>query len=356
MPTDHEFAQLKSQLETQDSRIDNLVARLVGAESVAANHGVEHNDRGRDPIVGAQVAGHSHKIEQTPVFKAAAVSQRVAQQAEQIITLPSGITQGDLIFIFFGANPTVSSIDWNGFTSLTKIGNDFHIGYKIADGSEGATHTIQSSTGTRMAAVTYVIGNSSADIVPDFITDTSDDDPPSLTVNSKKNYLWIAAIEHTDLSNTGPNQYEDYTRAYNLASAQRSRVGVAHRTIATLTEDPPTFNGAGGNANTITIAVHPVSTVEFGMTVGQHVVIGNATPHHADIHDYDIHTGGVPFAEVEYDDAGSDPLIDGTVSDGAENSAARKDHVHPRHHVTARPYTYSITFGWDPQSPQVFAP
>ena len=26
------------------------------------------------------------------------------------------------------------------------------------------------------------------------------------------------------------------------------------------------------------------------------------------------------------------------------------------HHVTSRPYTYSITFGWDPQSPQVFAP
>ena len=26
------------------------------------------------------------------------------------------------------------------------------------------------------------------------------------------------------------------------------------------------------------------------------------------------------------------------------------------HHVTSRPYTYSITFGWDSQSPQVFAP
>ena len=47
-------------------------------------------------------------------------------------------------------------------------------------------------------------------------------------------------------------------------------------------------------------------------------------------HDYDVHTGGVPFAEVEYDDATSDPLpADSTAAaDGTEGSAARKDHRH----------------------------
>ena len=55
---------------------------------------------------------------------------------------------------------------------------------------------------------------------------------------------------------------------------------------------------------------------------------------HSEAHDYDIHSGGVPFAELEYDDATSDPLIDAdAASDGAENSAARKDHVHPKHHT-----------------------
>ena len=74
--SEHEFTQLKDQLEAQDSRIDNLVSRLVGAESVAAHHGVEHNDRGDDPIVWAQVAGHSHKIERTPVVQADSLPPR----------------------------------------------------------------------------------------------------------------------------------------------------------------------------------------------------------------------------------------------------------------------------------------
>ncbi len=55
--------------------------------------------------------------------------------------------------------------------------------------------------------------------------------------------------------------------------------------------------------------------------------------HHVEVHDYDTHDGGVPFAEVEFDDATSDPLIDGSAADGVENSAARKDHVHPLHHA-----------------------
>ncbi|KKK61579.1 hypothetical protein LCGC14_3012930, partial [marine sediment metagenome] len=51
-------------------------------------------------------------------------------------------------------------------------------------------------------------------------------------------------------------------------------------------------------------------------------------------HDYDVHAGGVPYAELEYDDATSDPLIDAdAASDGTETSAARKDHVHPKHHA-----------------------
>lgn len=95
-------------------------------------------------------------------------------------------------------------------------------------------------------------------------------------------------------------------------------------------------------------------------------------------------------AHLLFDDATSDPLIDSdSASDGSEGSPSRKDHVHPKHHATShtvpshsdspsgelgntwasptvdathsgsahvRPYTYSITFGWDPQSPQVFAP
>ena len=46
--------------------------------------------------------------------------------------------------------------------------------------------------------------------------------------------------------------------------------------------------------------------------------------------------GVVVVGDVAFDDATSDPLIDAdAASDGAENSVARKDHVHPKHHVQA---------------------
>jgi hypothetical protein len=42
--------------------------------------------------------------------------------------------------------------------------------------------------------------------------------------------------------------------------------------------------------------------------------------------------GVVAVGDVAFDDATSNPLIDGTAADGSENSIARKDHVHPNHH------------------------
>lgn len=59
-----------------------------------------------------------------------------------------------------------------------------------------------------------------------------------------------------------------------------------------------------------------------------------AMPGFGTAHDYDTHSGGVPFAELEYDDATSDPLQDADAADdGTEDSAARKDHVHIKHHA-----------------------
>ena len=164
--------------------------------------------------------------------------------------------------------------------------------------------------------------------------------------------------------------------------------------------------GAPNNANYLVGTAHAGLTAEIvvGTTPGGELGNTWASPtvdathsgsahhsnasDHAESHDYDTHLGGVPYAEVEYDDATSDPLIDAdSAADGIENSAARKDHAHPKHHVkytdseavaaanvqdsvshdilgdvstsdhhvTSRPYTYSITFGWDPQSPQVFS-
>lgn len=75
--------------------------------------------------------------------------------------------------------------------------------------------------------------------------------------------------------------------------------------------------------------------IELSRGNGDHSNLSGVTSdqHHAQSHDYDTHTGGVPVADIEYDDATSDPLIDGSAADGTEGSPARKDHVHPLHHA-----------------------
>lgn len=107
--------------------------------------------------------------------------------------------------------------------------------------------------------------------------------------------------------------------------------------VLTPTEHTAIGNGAPHHAESHSHASHSgigASDHHTAYVAADHTAVGDAAPHHAEAHDYDIHSGGVPYAELEYDDATSNPLIDGeAAADGVENSAARKDHVHPKHHV-----------------------
>jgi hypothetical protein len=58
--------------------------------------------------------------------------------------------------------------------------------------------------------------------------------------------------------------------------------------------------------------------------------------------------GLVAVGDVAFDDGTSDPLIDGAAAaDGTENSVARKDHVHPRHHVAPTHSVHQYVFAPD---------
>ena len=79
--------------------------------------------------------------------------------------------------------------------------------------------------------------------------------------------------------------------------------------------------------------------------------------------DADLTTKGViELATIDETDTGTDATRAVTPAghkDSTHSLVASETHGSPSantHHATSRPYTYSITFGWDPQSPQVFAP
>jgi hypothetical protein len=131
----------------------------------------------------------------------------------------------------------------------------------------------------------------------------------------------IGATEHEEITSgdlhpqyADPQQPEEITGSWALLSGGR---------IGPVAGDPPegevivqvkTTTGAPTHSatrgvfcvNTVDLAVYV--TLVSGTTWTQ---IAKYTDLHAESHDYDSHTGGVPYGDVEYDDATSDPLIDG---------------------------------------------
>ena len=77
------------------------------------------------------------------------------------------------------------------------------------------------------------------------------------------------------------------------------------------------------------------SAQDFGATGIKADVVAESTPAAGvTIDSVLLKDGVVTVGDVAFDDATSDPLIDAdAASDGVENSVARKDHAHPKHHA-----------------------
>ena len=119
---------------------------------------------------------------------------------------------------------------------------------------------------------------------------------------------WGARAKHENLPDVTPNQ---------------------HHSVVTLDADAAGFLTITGQE--LGLELQAANSVAAGPVSGAPAVPTFRALVAADVpaHDYDIHTGGVPFAELEYDDATSDPVdVTATASDGNEDSAARKNHGH----------------------------
>ncbi len=129
-----------------------------------------------------------------------------------------------------------------------------------------------------------------------------------------------------------PDHFECSIVGCSTDSSSPLVVGTFHDSVFGPNTHPDFDINITGGARNLYIGTKATLTGETG------TVKSTDDTHAPAAHDYDIHTGGVPFAEVEYDDATSDPLpVDSTVTaDGVEASAARKDH---RHFATAATVT-----------------
>lgn len=212
----------------------------------------------------------------------ASTSNTQASNTSHTINLPSGITAGDLLLVFFATPTTPTSITYpTGWVKLfdSAMGTPtLSAAFRIANGGEAATITVTTGEAVASTHQSYRITNYSGQPIAR-ITVTSaastNPDPPSLTpqwgaVNSLYFALCCDSVSVTGYPTNYSSGVVNGSTPY-LASAQRQ--------LSVASENPGTFTAASGAwaANTICVEVLQTSSVSGYPTVVNSATSTNAS-------------------------------------------------------------------------------
>lgn len=193
-----------------------------------------------------------------PIVQATANSS-TGSVTSHAVTMPSGITAGDILVAFFVCSGGVTISSHSGWTLEANVlsrasTNRLLIVSKVAAGSD--TLTVVTSSGTQAAHAVYRIKSDSADVeVTTFssTTATANPNPPSLTpTGGSDDYLWIAAVASGGVTvsayptNYSSNQVTNAAGAYTIGAATYNKTGTS--------EDPGTFT-ISSSADTVAATV-----------------------------------------------------------------------------------------------------
>jgi len=213
-----------------------------------------------------------------PTVDATNTSIHDSDVTSHTVSLPAGISSGDLLIVIFAvdANPGVT---WpGGWTEIAEVLQEAQVtlavAYRQADGGEGATIIVTSGTAQMSAHTTYKISGheNPATQAPELSTGANgfgvNPDPDSLSpTGGSKDYLWLAVHAHDGTRSTDafPTNYTNgiSTQGVNGGSAG---AGSAERQLTAAAEDPGAFTiSASEQWAAATVAVHPVGA--GGVTV-----------------------------------------------------------------------------------------
>jgi len=183
------------------------------------------------------------------------------------VNLPANISAGDLLIVFFScdANETVTWPTGDGWASIfhQTNANTLDIGYKIADGTEGATITVTTGSAEQSAHISYRITGNHRYLAPEVSTgatgNSTSPNPDSLTpTGGAKDYLWIAVEGNADgdVASAYPSNYTNgQTNAVGTTAG--ANIAVARRELNASSEDPVAFTIPLNKWVACTVAVHP---------------------------------------------------------------------------------------------------
>lgn len=186
------------------------------------------------------------------------------------VTMPAGVTVGDVLLVFFRTANTVAHthsapVGWNlvGVEQYTE--GRLSVYTKVADGTEGASITMTTSATRRSAWVTHRISGAHGDVSGTFVGSALSSDPPDHTPawGSAKN-LWFAVASGNASDWAFTVQPTDFINLIEIGStasalATRCRIASSNQNLEAVNLNPGVYTSTGGSAFvSATIAVRPV--------------------------------------------------------------------------------------------------
>lgn len=202
-------------------------------------------------------------------------------QTNHVVNLPSGISSGDLLLVFFGmafpdSNGRTYPGGWTEFAWAEQAGGadaGLSVAWRKATGTEGSTITVTTDLGTRSAHVAFRITGhedpttQAPQSATDIGTNSNTDSPNLAPTGGAKDYLWFSAggRTHDDVSViSAPTNYGNVLEASGGTGSGGILTHTARRELNASSEDPGAWSGGDVLAEwaSVTIAVHPQSGTE----------------------------------------------------------------------------------------------
>ncbi len=199
------------------------------------------------------------KASNFPTIAATVETSGLLLAGSRTITLPSGISNGDLCLVFTrGITTDLASIPAGWTSGYFRLGpggaTSGRCIWRKCDGSEGTSLSVTitgAGTGVRCVAVRIAGSSGSPEFASTTVASAISVDPPNLspTFGSRKT-LWFAAyVMSTYVSGYPPTNYTDVISNATLS------LRVASRNLQAASEDPPAITQALGDYVAGTVAI-----------------------------------------------------------------------------------------------------
>lgn len=203
------------------------------------------------------------------------------------VLLPGSIQAGDLLIAMFGTDGTPTVTFPGGWTTIFSQSNGFNklvVAYRFADGSEGGSISVTTSSSEGSAHTVYQVRNHDSGNPPEVaaVSDGSSTNPNPGSLSPSggaKDYLWLAVQANDDGTRSVSSYPSSYSGGRNDRWSQGQGVGVgsAHRSLNAASEDPGTFTLSGSTSwLATTLAVFPPERTATDLVSTTDAVVGSA--------------------------------------------------------------------------------